>query len=200
MILCSDHLRQRWRQLQRVALQEEQRRAAVREVDVTWRQHSSMAPSRRPRLLMGASTTRTTTTQHPQHPLLVDPYQVLQVRRDATRSELRQAYRKLALWHHPGRTCGGREKRARRATLLRCHDASTRNLHKCVRGKGRVLDKYVYLNDAFVVGVSSIGSVVRRAGQSIQYLSPRRGSLARPRQKNKQRRPSQHSVRRAEIP
>ena len=36
--------------------------------------------------------------------LTVDPYQVLQVRRDATHSEIRQAYRRLALWHHPGRS------------------------------------------------------------------------------------------------
>jgi len=40
-------------------------------------------------------------------PIIVNPYQVLQVRRDATPQEIRQAYRRLALWHHPGRCCGG---------------------------------------------------------------------------------------------
>mmetsp|Transcript_13486 Transcript_13486/g.19885 ORF Transcript_13486/g.19885 Transcript_13486/m.19885 type:complete len:323 (-) Transcript_13486:33-1001(-) len=34
----------------------------------------------------------------------VNAYVVLQVRRDATPSEIREAYRRLALWHHPGRS------------------------------------------------------------------------------------------------
>jgi curved DNA-binding protein CbpA len=34
----------------------------------------------------------------------VDPYHVLQVRRDATPMEIRRAYQRLALWHHPGRS------------------------------------------------------------------------------------------------
>jgi len=38
-----------------------------------------------------------------QQPQIVDPYQVLQVRKDATNSEIRYAYRRLSLWHHPGR-------------------------------------------------------------------------------------------------
>jgi len=33
----------------------------------------------------------------------VNPYHVLQVRHDATLSEIRQNYRRLALWYHPGR-------------------------------------------------------------------------------------------------
>lgn len=33
----------------------------------------------------------------------VNPYHVLQVRQDATVSEITQNYRRLALWHHPGR-------------------------------------------------------------------------------------------------
>lgn len=37
-------------------------------------------------------------------PLIVDPYRVLQVRRDATSQEIRHAYRRLSLWHHPGRS------------------------------------------------------------------------------------------------
>ena len=33
----------------------------------------------------------------------VNPYHALQVRHDATPSEIREAYRRLALWHHPAR-------------------------------------------------------------------------------------------------
>jgi hypothetical protein len=36
-------------------------------------------------------------------PSAIDPYQVLQIRRDATPSEIRHAYKRLALWHHPDR-------------------------------------------------------------------------------------------------
>jgi curved DNA-binding protein CbpA len=36
-------------------------------------------------------------------PPSLNPYHILQVRRDATPSEIREAYRRLALWHHPGR-------------------------------------------------------------------------------------------------
>lgn len=48
----------------------------------------------------------------------VNPYQVLQVRHDATPSEIREAYRRLALWHHPGRSCGSAEERERRVRLF----------------------------------------------------------------------------------
>lgn len=41
-----------------------------------------------------------------QQACIVDPYQVLQIRRDATNVEIRHAYRRLALWHHPGRRMG----------------------------------------------------------------------------------------------
>jgi hypothetical protein len=37
-------------------------------------------------------------------PSVVDPYHVLQVRRDATPGEIQQNYKRLALWHHPSRT------------------------------------------------------------------------------------------------
>ena len=36
----------------------------------------------------------------------VNPYHVLQVRHDATKSEIKLAYRRLALFHHPGRKLG----------------------------------------------------------------------------------------------
>jgi hypothetical protein len=47
------------------------------------------------------NTRRSSSSPHPN--AIVDPYQVLQVRRDATHSEIRQAYRRLSLWYHPGR-------------------------------------------------------------------------------------------------
>ncbi len=53
-----------------------------------------------------------------------NPYQILQVRRDATAMEIRQSYRRLALWHHPGRKHAfedsqqGRQRRYQSFTLL----------------------------------------------------------------------------------
>ena len=47
------------------------------------------------------TTTATTSFRNTgQH---VNPFHVLQVRQDATVDEIRQHYRRLALWHHPGR-------------------------------------------------------------------------------------------------
>ncbi|KAL7565532.1 hypothetical protein ACA910_003811 [Epithemia clementina (nom. ined.)] len=65
------------------------------------------------------------------HPLIVSPYQVLQVRRDATTSEIQHAYRRLALWHHPGRCCGGAispEERCRRQHVFEILAASYETL------------------------------------------------------------------------
>ena len=39
----------------------------------------------------------------PSSPTMINPYHLLQVRQDATPAEIRGAYRRLALWHHPGR-------------------------------------------------------------------------------------------------
>jgi hypothetical protein len=59
----------------------------------------------------------------------VNPYHVLQVRRDATPSEIRQAYRRLALWHHPGRKVDCSEERQRRLQvfeiLAACYETLT---------------------------------------------------------------------------
>ena len=44
----------------------------------------------------------------------INPYHILQVRHDATKGEIKQAYRRLALFHHPGRKLG-----------LSCHDEAT---------------------------------------------------------------------------
>lgn len=46
---------------------------------------------------------------------IINPYQLLQVRKDATKSEIRQTYRRLALWYHPARTkhISGKEKERR---------------------------------------------------------------------------------------
>lgn len=50
--------------------------------------------------------------------LPVNPYHVLQVRRDATPAEIRQSYRRLALWHHPGRTHADMAERQRRLQVF----------------------------------------------------------------------------------
>ena len=50
---------------------------------------------------------------------VVDPYQLLQIRRDATPSEIRQAFKHLSLWHHPGRGLkASLEERARRRQIF----------------------------------------------------------------------------------
>lgn len=46
-----------------------------------------------------------TSKRHQPTRYTVNPHHVLQVRQDATVSEIRQNYRRLALWHHPGRPC-----------------------------------------------------------------------------------------------
>jgi hypothetical protein len=48
----------------------------------------------------------------------VNPYHVLQIRRDATPSEIREAYRRLSLWHHPGRKIDCPEERQRRLQVF----------------------------------------------------------------------------------
>lgn len=61
----------------------------------------------------------------------VNPYQILQVRRDATPSEIRHAYRRLALWHHPGRCVGETataEERSRRLHVFEVLAASYETL------------------------------------------------------------------------
>jgi curved DNA-binding protein CbpA len=59
----------------------------------------------------------------------INPYQVLELRRDATPTEIVQSYRKLALWHHPGR--GGSstpEERRRRLHFFEILSASYETL------------------------------------------------------------------------
>mmetsp|Transcript_31062 Transcript_31062/g.35383 ORF Transcript_31062/g.35383 Transcript_31062/m.35383 type:complete len:314 (-) Transcript_31062:202-1143(-) len=62
----------------------------------------------------------------------VNPYAVLHVRRDATPSEIREAYRRLALWHHPGRLKGTSEDELRRRsevfeTIAVCYEVLFEN-------------------------------------------------------------------------
>jgi len=53
---------------------------------------------------------------------IIDPYRLLQIRRDATREEIKQAYSRAALWYHPGRTCTqvslGRKERDERLRMF----------------------------------------------------------------------------------
>ena len=80
----------------------------------------------------------------------VHPYQVLQVRRDATPSELREAYRRLALWHHPGR-CNNKEDREKRyksfVIISACYELLQDNDHR------QRYDMFVYqLERNFIMG------------------------------------------------
>lgn len=64
---------------------------------------SSDSRGGRKRALVHRSSNKTT-RQHPQLPPgVLDPYQVLAVRRDATASEVKHSYARLALLHHPQR-------------------------------------------------------------------------------------------------
>ena len=44
----------------------------------------------------------------------VNPYEILQIRRDATPTEIRQSFKRLALFNHPGREATAQEARLRR--------------------------------------------------------------------------------------
>ena len=60
-------------------------------------------------------------------PMIVDPYRVLQVRHDCTPQECRHAYKRLSLWHHPGRSvnCSNKERCRRRQVfeiLAACYE------------------------------------------------------------------------------
>ena len=72
-------------------------------------------------------------TKRPRQQDAVNPYHVLQVRRDATPSELREAYRRLALWHHPGR-CNDKTEQVRRFQIFRnvaaCYETLQDNDHR----------------------------------------------------------------------
>jgi len=76
-------------------------------------------------------------TVKPQHALLdkkndvlpaINPYHILQVRRDATKSEIRKSYRRLALLNHPGRSHDNEEQRKRRLQLFEILAASYETL------------------------------------------------------------------------
>lgn len=68
--------------------------------------------------------------------VVVDPYQVLKIRRDATNSEIRYAYKRMALLNHPGRICSSEEERLRRLQIFEivaaCYETLT---HKETRRK-----------------------------------------------------------------
>lgn len=79
----------------------------------------------------------------------VNPYQVLQVRRDATPSELREAYRRLALWHHPGRCCKEDQERRYKIFVIisACYELLQDNDHR------QRYDMFVYqLERNFIMG------------------------------------------------
>ncbi|CAJ1961571.1 unnamed protein product [Cylindrotheca closterium] len=53
-----------------------------------------------------------------EDPPPINPYDILHLRRDATTSEVRKAFRRLGLLHHPGRTCTDEEQQQRRIQLF----------------------------------------------------------------------------------
>ena len=77
--------------------------------------NEGLFPRRRRRQERGGTDTA---TNHLFHQNLVNPYHVLQIRRDATPSEIRHAYRRLSLWHHPGRQAESKEERQRRLQVF----------------------------------------------------------------------------------
>lgn len=50
-----------------------------------------------------AVTSRSSMGRHRPTNEPINPYRVLELRRDATPAEIRNSYKRLALWHHPGR-------------------------------------------------------------------------------------------------
>jgi curved DNA-binding protein CbpA len=58
----------------------------------------------------------------------VNPYHVLQIRQDASPSEIRHSYRRLALWHHPGRSHDSLLERRQRLQLFETISASFETL------------------------------------------------------------------------
>ena len=80
---------------------------------------NARAGSKRPRLAL--------------YPDAINPYHVLQVRRDATSTELRESYQRLALWHHPGRFTD-KEEQERRSHMFHiisaCYETLQDNVHR----------------------------------------------------------------------
>jgi len=56
-----------------------------------------------PRVMGPLSPTCSTFGSEGNSKLPANPYEILQIRRDATATEIRQSYKRLALWYHPGR-------------------------------------------------------------------------------------------------
>lgn len=78
-----------------------------------------------PKVVGPLSPTSHTKQQHNHNHSPANPYQVLQIRRDATAVEIRQSYKHLALWHHPGRSSAPEERRRRFAffnLLAACYE------------------------------------------------------------------------------
>jgi hypothetical protein len=78
-----------------------------------------------------SSLTEDERSHQPQHKVLakdmlptVNPYHILQVRRDATTSEIRKSYRRLALLNHPGRGHDSGDQRKRRLQMFEILAAS----------------------------------------------------------------------------
>ena len=111
---------------------------------------------------------------------VANPYHVLQIRRDATLVEIRQAYRRLALWHHPGRCCGGTssiQERQRRLHVFTLVAASYETLaDPSTRGRCDALLRQEYhhaqRSDLLPAGQVHVGGKPVFAGQGGIEQSP----------------------------
>jgi curved DNA-binding protein CbpA len=112
MIFCSQKLQARWQTL--ITLQRQQHFQLRRKHHNLQRPHCSFSDptmtgywwpchygKKRQRSHGELSENEDLTIVY--HAPIIDPYQLLQVRRDAHVSEIKRAYRRLALWHHPVR-------------------------------------------------------------------------------------------------
>ena len=102
MILCTQSLQARWQRSLLLWQQLQQSQPSNRVQRVIRRCPYRIRSNRQKTMVLSLPS-----TPMAHMPRIIDPYQLLQVRRDANKAEIRQAYRRLALWHHPGRTASG---------------------------------------------------------------------------------------------
>ena len=91
----------------------------------TWNPFSSQLREKRRLLLQQTPERNSNSNNVTDTDGAINPYRMLQIRKDSTKHEIRQAYRRVALWHHPQRTDtqatisdAERERRERIFTIL----------------------------------------------------------------------------------
>ena len=115
MVSCSQKLQKRLKKIYRRDL-----RSFLAEQQMSLRQKRQQRQSEImqiiPRRIQGGVHQEQCIKKNPQR--VVNPYQILRVRRDATRSEVRQAYKRLALGNHPRRFCEDKREKQRRIQMF----------------------------------------------------------------------------------